>query len=139
MGKKWKRVDPAEIKVGDKVKVVHKFSIAGRREITIGQVEEDWDGRCYTVSAKEMPKIGDWYIRKPKKQKPLTRPDEPPYGVPFRVNDGQKVWVRLPEYPHYTALDVVGGWLRWEYVTEPGDTITLLELTEKGDKRDGGV
>ena len=27
----------------------------------------------------------------------------------------------------------------WESITEPGDTITMLELTEKGDKKDGGV
>ena len=126
---KWRKIDPAEIKVGDKVKVVHKFSIAGRREITIGQVEEDWDGRCYTVSAKEMPKIGDWYIRKPKKRKPLTRPDEPPVGSLFRVDRHGINYCRAST----TAYVPVHGELRWRWdqITKPGDTITLLDLVER--------
>jgi len=134
---KWRKIDPAEIKVGDKVKVVHKFSIAGRREITIGQVEEDWDGRCYTVSAKEMPKIGDWYIRKPKKRKPLTRPDEPPVGSLFRIGGNPTAWLRHADNADglticpYVSVDGDPFWAEWEFITEPGDTITLLELEER--------
>ena len=76
---------------------------------------------------------------------PPTRPDEPPVGSFFRVErtgfefwrfasmeDGYGYWQISPrsEEP---------DWERWDDITEPGDTITLLELTEKGDKKDGGV
>jgi len=73
-----------------------------------------------------------------------VRPEEPPVGSFFRVDrTGREFYrdleVSLKHYFHI-ACDAGGWtWIAWADVTEPGDTITLLELTEKGDKKDGGV
>ena len=72
----------------------------------------------------------------PDEPSPPTRPDEPPVGSFFRVDrtgfefwrfasmeDGYGYWQISPrsEEP---------DWERWDDITEPGDTITLLYLRE---------
>lgn len=96
-----------------------------------------WQGK-YAVLAASINEVPD-------EPSPPTRPDEPPVGSFFRVDrtgfefwrfasmeDGYGYWQISPrsEEP---------DWERWDDITDHGDTITLLELTEKGDKKDGGV
>jgi hypothetical protein len=136
------KVDPATLKVGDEVRMVDAFSMF---QIS-GKTSPSKIGICVGgIDFTEAPECRTWFVRKPKKAKPPTRPDEPPVGSFFRVDrtgfefwrfasmeDGYGYWQISPrsEEP---------DWERWDDVTEPGDTITLLELTEKGDKKDGGV
>jgi hypothetical protein len=70
----------------------------------------------------------------------LQRPDEPPVGSFFRVDRTGVEYVRVEKYGlrQYFLVAGLGHWA-WDEITIPGDTITLLELTEKGDKKDGGV
>ena len=140
---KWMKVDPATLKVGDEARWADEISDG--RMIREGGVREVGPTSIRLGLTYIAPGNGTWYIRKPKKAKPPTRPDEPPVGSFFRVDrtgfefwrfasmeDGYGYWQISPrsEEP---------DWERWDDITEPGDTTTLLELTEKGDKKDGGV
>lgn len=66
MSKKWMKVDPATLKVGDEVKVKHDYLAPLCAKVSY-----------VTVSAIGVgpydfyPCAGTWYIRKPKKAKPL--------------------------------------------------------------------
>lgn len=131
---KWIKADPDDIKVGDEVRMVDAFSMF---QIS-GKTSPSKIGICVGgIDFTEAPECRTWFVRKPKKAKPLTRPDEPPYGVLFRVDRSGIDYCRAAT----AAYVPVHGELRWRWdqITKPGDTITLLELTEKGDKKDGGV
>lgn len=78
---KWQKIDPDEIKVGDEVRWIVEIT-GGRviREVAVREIAPDgirlglaWAGR----------NMGTFYVRKMKKAKPLTRPDEPPVGTFF--------------------------------------------------------
>ncbi len=178
MGKKWQRVDPAEIRVGDwvKRKRLNHPTIIGRVSdvrpnvgyVRIGitpYVFESDTGGC------------TWYVRRPKPAKdtyyaeleaevkeleaerdelratldeldaallapePPTRPDEPPVGTFFRVERTGNVYLRRVCQGLNCASDylLVVGYHNglgpsctghWYDFTEPGDTITILELVE---------
>ena len=139
---KWMKVDPATLKVGDEVRWV--IEITGGRVIREVVVSEVGPRSIRLGLAYIAPGNGTWYVRKPKKAKPPVRPDEPPVGSFFRVDRTGREFYRYPQVSltHYFHLACDAGdrpWVAWADVTEPGDTITLLELTEKGDKKDGGV
>ena len=139
---KWMKVDPATLKVGDEVRWV--VEITGGRVIREVVVSEVGPRSIRLGLAYIAPGNGTWYVRKPKKAKPPVRPDEPPVGSFFRVDRTGREFYRYPQVSltHYFHLACDAGdrpWVAWADVTEPGDTITLLELTEKGDKKDGGV
>ena len=139
---KWMKVDPATLKVGDEVRWV--MAITGGRVIREVAVREVGPRSIRLGFAYIAPGNGTWYVRKPKKAKPPVRPDEPPVGSFFRVDRTGREFYRYPQVSltHYFHLACDAGdrpWVAWADVTEPGDTITLLELTEKGDKKDGGV
>lgn len=83
------------------------------------------------------------YINRLESQKaePPTRPDEPPDGSFFRVDrTGELFRTYGPtgwrEYLGVGSPGIQRLWSGWSEITEPGDTITRLELTEVGDKRD---
>lgn len=134
---KWIKVDPADIKVGDKVKaaignvstIEGVIDYVGDDHLSIGTVP---------VSFRTWPTT--WYVRKPKKAKPPTRPEEPPVGSFFRVDrSGDMYRAYGPIGPDRCYLGIGSGtggaqrlWSDWEQLTEPGDTWTLLELREVG-------
>ena len=137
MSKKWMKVDPATLKVGDEVRWV--MAITGGRVIREVAVREVGPRSIRLGLAYIAPGNGTWFVRKPKKAKPPTRPDEPPVGSFFRVDrtgfefwrfasmeDGYGYWQISPrsEEP---------DWERWDDITEPGDTITRLLLVEATD------
>jgi len=68
---------------------------------------------------------------------PRTRPDEPPVGSLFRIGDNPTVWLRHTGNSdgmticQYVSVDGDPFWAEWEFITEPGDTITLLDLVER--------
>ena len=130
---KWQKIDPVEIKVGDRVKLVDRYVSHGMkhrdevrfpvRDVPIGGVNE------YAALSEGRT----WYIRKPKKQKPLTRPDEPQPGTFFRVERTGSEYVRR-SYGYQDLLSLLDdSWTVWGWddITEPGDTITLLDLVER--------
>lgn len=136
MSKKWMKVDPATLKVGDEVRWIVEIT-GGRviREVAVREIAPDgirlglaWAGR----------NMGTFYVRKMKKAKPLTRPDEPPVGSFFRVDRTGREFYRYPQVSltHYFHLACDAGdrpWVAWADVTEPGDTITRLLLVEATD------
>ena len=139
---KWMKVDPATLKVGDEVRWVVEIT-GGRviREVVVSEVCPRSIRLGLTYIA---PGNGTWYVRKPKKAKPPVRPDEPPVGSFFRVDRTGELYLRMHEgdgdYGYVSLLgDREGVLCTWTDITNHGDTITLLELTEKGDKKDGGV
>jgi len=138
---KWIKVDPATLKVGDEVRMVDAFSMF---QIS-GKTSPSKIGICVGgIDFTEAPECRTWYIAKPKKAKPPTRPDEPPVGSFFRVDRTGELYLRMHEgngdYGYVSLLgDREGDLCTWTDITDHGDTITLLELTEKGDKKDGGV
>ena len=133
MSKKWMKVDPATLKVGDEVRWVVEIT-GGRviREVAVREIAPDgirlglaWAGR----------NMGTFYVRKMKKAKPLTRPDEPPVGSFFRVDRTGELYLRMHEgngdYGYVSLLgDREGDLCTWTDITEPGDTITRLYLRE---------
>jgi len=133
---KWQKIDPDQIKVGDRVKVRH---VSDDYEETISadvkhvtDLEIGIGDQCALYKNE-----GTWYIAKPKKAKPPTRPDEPPVGSFFRVDRTGREFYRYPQVSltHYFHLACDAGdrpWVAWADVTEPGDTWTLLELREVG-------
>jgi len=138
---KWMKVDPATLKVGDEVRMVDAFSMF---QIS-GEACPSKIGICVGgIDFTEAPECRTWFVRKPKKAKPPTRPDEPPVGSFFRVDRTGELYLRMHEgngdYGYVSLLgDREGDLCTWTDITDHGDTITLLELTEKGDKKDGGV
>ena len=81
------------------------------------------------------PGNGTWYVAKPKKAKPPTRPDEPPVGSFFRVDRTGELYLRMHEgngdYGYVSLLgDREGDLCTWTDITDHGDTITLLYLRE---------
>lgn len=130
MGKKWVKVDPATIKVGDRVRQVDVTS--EYRQTVGGVVTYKTSADIELGGASLSPSIGIWYIRKPKPVKPLQRPDEPPVGSFFRVERTGGRYQRSGEESYYSAgasSPGVSG-LEWDDITEPGDTWTRLELME---------
>ena len=125
---KWIKADPAEIKVGDWVKVKH--DCGEYKETTYAHVVHT-DG--YEIGVGPYcfySNRGTWYIRKPK-PKPLTRPTAPPVGTLFRVDRTGRNYLRLNDYDYtYATGDTTYA---WSFVTEPGDTITRLLLVEATD------
>ena len=133
---KWMKVDPATLKVGDEVRWVVETT-GGRviREVVVSEVgpRSIRLGLAYIA-----PGNGTWFVRKPKKAKPPTRPDEPPVGSFFRVDRTGREFYRYPQVSltHYFHLACDAGdrpWVAWADVTEPGDTITRLLLVEATD------
>ena len=129
MSKKWMKVDPTTLKVGDEVRWVMAIT-GGRviREVAVSEIAPDgirlglaWAGR----------NMGTFYVRKMKKAKPPTRPDEPPVGSFFRVDRTGTEWVRVGAWIHgYQLIPCDDEPRSWESITEPGDTIKMLELRE---------
>ena len=132
---KWQKIDPAEIKVGDRVKCVDDSTDC---VTTHSGIVTDLEGGDIVVGINGYihPLTGTWYIAKPKKSKPPTRPDEPPVGSFFRVDRTAKVYIRRIEAQRYLPLNTGygedQGYRHWNDITEPGDTITMLELWEVG-------
>ena len=130
---KWMKVDPATLKVGDEVRWVDAFSMF---QIS-GKTSPSKIGICVGgIDFTEAPECRTWFVRKPKKAKPPTRPDEPPVGSFFRVDRTGREFYRYPQVSltHYFHLACDAGdrpWVAWADVTEPGDTITLLDLVER--------
>ena len=134
MSKKWMKVDPATLKVGDEVRWV--VEITDGRMIREGGVREVGPRSIRLGLTYIAPGNGTWYVRKPKKAKPPVRPDEPPVGSFFRVDRTGREFYRYPQVSltHYFHLACDAGdrpWVAWADVTEPGDTITLLDLVER--------
>ena len=134
---KWQKIDPAEIKVGDRVKCVDDSTDC---VTTHSGIVTDLEGGDIVVGINGYihPLTGTWYIAKPKKAKPPTRPDEPPVGTFFRVDrTGGKFLSIEPNGDYrYLVLDrATDDWPSdtrpWETITEPGDTIQRLWLTSE--------
>ena len=133
---KWQKIDPAEIKVGDLVKVRH---VSDAYEATTSAVATNVTDLQIGVGPYNLYKNeGTWYIRKPKKAKPPTRPDEPPVGSFFRVDrTGGKFLAIEPngDYRYLVLNRATDDWPSdtrpWDEITEPGDTLTMLELREE--------
>ncbi len=95
----------------------------------------EWESR-YAVLAASINEL-------PEEPTPPTRPDEPPVGSFFRVDRtgiiywkcGVDISFRRPLPPYQQMIPPApspGAVKRWELITEPGDTITMLELLEVG-------
>ena len=155
---KWQKIDPDQIKVGDRVKVRHVSD--DYEETTSADVKHVTDLEIGVGPYSLYKDKGTWYIAKPKKAKPElsptekawftmptisepytppfpppTRPDEPPVGSFFRVDRTGREFYRYPQVSltHYFHLACDAGdrpWVAWADVTEPGDTITRLYLRE---------
>ena len=83
----------------------------------------EWESR-YAVLAASINEL-------PKKPTPPTRPDEPPVGSFFRVDRTGIEWVRVGTWIHgYQLIPCDDEQRSWETITEPGDTIQMLELRE---------
>lgn len=134
MNKKWKLVNVANLKPGDRFKAVS-------RSTTVTGVIHEWGvGAIRDAVGNDWPvaSFSDWYTRTPKKPKPLTRPEEPPVGSFFRVDrtgdafqrcvgDGDWCYLILGDSDRASDLET------WGDITEPGDTITKLRLVEVPD------
>ena len=128
---KWMKVDPATLKVGDEARWADEISDG--RMIREGGVREVGPISIRLGLTYIAPGIGTWYVRKPKKAKPPTRPDEPPVGSFFRVDrtgGKYKRWGNSGGLYYLTLGDLSGNIAEWNDITEPGDTWTLLELRE---------
>ena len=130
---KWQKIDPDQIKAGDLVKVRH---VSDAYEETTSAVATNVTDLEIGVGPYSLYKDkGTWYIAKPKKAKPLTRPDEPPVGSFFRVDRTGETcqrWGNSGGLYYLTLGDLSGNIAEWNDITEPGDTWTLLELREVG-------
>lgn len=133
MGKKWVKIDPATIKVGDRVKVDF-----GNGTVMKGTVDHFNDyghvyfGSEYMLSPSASGRT--WYVRQPKQSVPLTRPGEPPVGTFFRVERTGRVFARVTDedpMARYNYQRLPGAPADWKDITEPGDTIVLLDLMER--------
>ena len=127
---KWQKIDPDQIKVGDRVKCVDDSTDC---VTTHSGIVTDLEGGDIVVGINGYihPLTGTWYIAKPKKPTPPTRPDEPPVGTFFRVDRTERAWLRLNEHDYTEATgDITSAWAS---ITEPGDTITRLSLVEATD------
>ena len=131
MSKKWMKVDPTTLKVGDEVRMVDAFSMF---QIS-GKTSPSKIGICVGgIDFTEAPECRTWFVRKPKKAKPPVRPDEPPVGSFFRVDRTGVEYVRVEKYGlrQYFLVAGLGHWA-WDEITIPGDTITRLLLVEATD------
>ena len=126
---KWRKVSPDQIKAGDLVKVRH---VSDAYEETTSAVATNVTDLEIGVGPHSLYKNeGTWYIAKPKKSSPPTRPDEPPVGSFFRVDRTGIEWVRVGTWIHgYQLIPCDDEPRSWESITEPGDTIKMLELRE---------
>jgi len=191
MGEKWVKVDPAEIKVGDRVRTnaidkpdAYDFTVIERGRQWIGifalgpdrtwyvrkpkpakdtyhaeleaevkelKVERDetqaqLDDALLTIAEKNT-ELEKWkrkavalaqQMRADAREAELVRPDEPPVGSFFRVErTGETYWRHYPfsgaaywPFTPYTECGADNDWCRWDEITEPGDTITILQLVE---------
>ena len=134
---KWMKVDPATLKVGDEVRWVVEIT-GGRviREVVVSEVCPRSIRLGLTYIA---PGNGTWYVRKPKKAKPPVRPDEPPVGSFFRVDRTGGEFLSIEpngDYRYLVLNRATADWPSdtrpWDEITEPGDTIKMLELREVG-------
>ena len=128
---KWQKIDPDQIKVGDRVKCVDAFSMF---QIS-GKTSPSKIGICVGgIDFTEAPECRTFYVRKPKKAKPPTRPDEPPVGSFFRVDRRPLTTYRRVDNAlnGYICVTTPSSWLNWNNIVDLGDTITMLELWEVG-------
>ena len=133
---KWQKIDPDQIKVGDRVKVRHVSD--DYEETTSADVKHVTDLEIGVGPYSLYKDKGTWYIAKPKKSKPPTRPDEPPVGSFFRVDRTGELYLRMHEgngdYGYVSLLgDREGDLCTWTDITDHGDTITRLLLVEATD------
>ena len=117
-------------------------SNAGRRVKMQGLEKEAEDARHSEIKwASRYAALAASINELPKKPTPPTRPDEPPVGSFFRVDRtgiiywkcGVDISFRRPLPPYQQMIPPApspGAVKRWELITEPGDTITMLELWE---------
>ena len=128
---KWQKIDPAEIKVGDRVKCVDDSTDC---VTTHSGIVTDLEGGDIVVGINGYihPLTGTWYIAKPKKAKPPTRPDEPPVGTFFRVDRRPLTTYRRVDNAlnGYICVTTPSSWLNWNNIVDLGDTIKMLELRE---------
>ena len=104
---KWQKIDPDQIKVGDRVKCVDDSTDC---VTTHSGIVADLEGGDIVVGINGYihPLTGTWYIAKPKKAKPPTRPDEPPVGSFFRVDRTASCYVRFSvSRSHYYCIDSI--------------------------------
>jgi len=129
---KWRKVSPDQIKAGDLVKVRH---VSDDYEETTSAVATNVTDLEIGVGPYSLYKDkGTWYIAKPKKAKPLTRPDEPPVGTFFRVDRRPLTTYRRVDNAlnGYICVTTPSSWLNWNNIVDLGDTIKMLELREVG-------
>jgi len=129
---KWRKVSPDQIKAGDLVKVRH---VSDDYEETTSAVATNVTDLEIGVGPYSLYKDkGTWYIAKPKKSKPLTRPDEPPVGTFFRVDRRPLTTYRRVDNAlnGYICVTTPSSWLNWNNIVDLGDTIKMLELREVG-------
>jgi len=129
---KWRKVSPDQIKAGDLVKVRH---VSDAYEETTSAVATNVTDLEIGVGPYSLYKDkGTWYIAKPKKAKPLTRPDEPPVGTFFRVDRRPLTTYRRVDNAlnGYICVTTPSSWLNWNNIVDLGDTIKMLELREVG-------
>ena len=113
-------------------------SNAGRRVKMQGLEKEAEDARHSEIKwASRYAALAASINELPKKPTPPTRPDEPPVGSFFRVDrTGGKFLSIEPNGDYrYLVLDhATDDWPSdtrpWDEITEPGDTIQMLELRE---------
>ena len=113
-------------------------SNAGRRVKMQGLEKEAEDARHSEIKwASRYAALAASINELPKKPTPPTRPDEPPVGTFFRVDrTGGKFLSIEPNGDYrYLVLDrATDDWPSdtrpWDEITEPGDTIKMLELRE---------
>ena len=127
---KWRKVSPDQIKAGDLVKVRH---VSDAYEETTSAVATNVTDLEIGVGPYSLYKDkGTWYIAKPKKSKPPTRPDEPPVGSFFRVDRRPLTTYRRVDNAlnGYICVTTPSSWLNWNNIVDLGDTIKMLELRE---------
>ena len=111
-------------------------SNAGRRVKMQGLEKEAEDARHSEIKwASRYAALAASINELPKKPTPPTRPDEPPVGTFFRVDRTEREFYRFPQvsltnYFHIACDAGDRPWATWSDITEPGDTIKMLELRE---------
>lgn len=131
---KPKHIDPGDIKVGDRVQPVDIF--VGKRipfePFTVHLIQDrELNGEWGTDVVDR-----EWFlIHRPER----ALPEEPEVGQFFRVDRTGDIYHRGlvdadNEYLFLNRYDGAGYWYKFCEIVSPGDTITLLELTEIEDQ-----
>ena len=140
---KWIKVDPADIKVGDKVKAA-----IGNVSTIEGVIDYVGDDHLQLARFRSRSahgrRLGTSASRRRRSCQP--GPEEPPAGSFFRADrSGDMYRAYGPIGPDRCYLGIGSGtggaqrlWSDWEQLTEPGDTWTLLEPRGGGEVSNAG-